>query len=374
MMEILGYHYGASQKASAAMKKGFAQAFNRFDAYSLSKYRGEGKEIKLVDIVNLVHPVPTEKNANAIKQLVDGTLKATETWEAKLTKAGQEASSEEEKAEFKKDVWIKLIKEKKMGYLALLRNLRNVAEQAPEVLVEALNSLTNEAFIKKSLIFPFQLLTAYKEFVSANTKEARLIKTGLSLAIDLSAQNLRSLNLSGETLVVVDNSGSMDSPVTKSPNVKCNELGALFGIAFAKAYNADIMEFGTSARYIPYDLNEGSIAFAADFGRKNKVGHGTDFTSIFKTLNKKYDRILIFSDMQGWMSGGAPRKQFYDYKLKYAADPFIYSFDLRGYGSMQFPESKVVAMAGYSDKVFDLMRVLEQDKDALIKEIKKIDL
>lgn len=372
MTEIVACYFGKNKGKALpnSLKKGFAKAFDKFDGYQLAKYKGDGKDVSLVDVVNLVHPKATKKNEKALDELVKGTLKSTETWEAKLTSAGQKAKSEDELSNLKKDAWVGLIREKKLGYLALLRNLRNIMETAPEVLDEALAALTNEAFIKSSLVFPFQYLIAYKQFSSMNTKESRKIADALSDAIDISCQNVKSLNFQGNTLVVVDNSGSMDSPVAKSEHMRKSELGALFGIVLAKAINADLMEFGTNARYINFSLKEHSMEFAAKFTGLNQVGHGTDFTSIFSTANKAYDRILIFSDMQGWRNGGAPTNAANNYKRKYDCEPHIYSFDLAGYGSMMFPENKVYAMAGFSEKIFTIMSLLEQDRKALINTIK----
>ena len=100
MMEILSYHMANNGKIPNAMKKGFAMAFDKFDRYQLAKYRGQGKGVKLVDVVNLVHPTPVEKNVDAINALVKGELKSFDTWETELSKAGQTASNEEEKAEW----------------------------------------------------------------------------------------------------------------------------------------------------------------------------------------------------------------------------------------------------------------------------------
>lgn len=369
MTEIVAYYFGKNKGKALpnSLKKGFAKAFDKFDGYQLAKYRGEGKDVSLVDVVNLVHPKAIEKNAKALDGLINGTLKSTETWEAKLTQAGQKASSDEELTSLKKDAWAGLIREKKLGYLALLRNLRNIMDNAPEVLDEALASLTNEAFIKKSLIFPFQYLIAYKQFSAMNTKESRKIADALSDAIDISCQNVKSLNFGGNTLVVVDNSGSMNTPVTNSAHMKKSELGALFGIVLAKAINADIMEFGTHARYINYSLKTHSMDFAEKFTGLNKVGHGTDFSSIFNTADKTYDRILIFSDMQGARSVTSSATA---YKKRFNCEPHIYSFDLAGYGSMMFPENRVYAMAGFSEKIFTIMSLLEKDRKALVNTIK----
>ncbi len=132
MSEILSYYYqNKGSKMPNSIKKGFAKAFDKFDGYNLAKYRSDNKGVKLIDIVNLVHPIPTEKNSEALKSLVDGKLKSTDTWESMLSQAGQAATSDEEKMELKADAWGELLTTGKIGQFALLRNLRNIIEQAP---------------------------------------------------------------------------------------------------------------------------------------------------------------------------------------------------------------------------------------------------
>ena len=374
MLEISSVYIQHNQKGLPnAMKRGFAKAFDRFDGYQLAKYRGENREFKLVDLVNLVHPVPTEKNEAGLKDLVDGTLRSTGTWESKLTKAGQDAKTDEEKAANKAQAWDELIRNRKIGYFALLRNLRNILVQAPGLVDEAIIMLTDERLIrsKRNLVMPFRYLVAYKQFASLNSHNGRKILEALDRAIEIACQNVPALE---NTLVVVDNSGSMGSPVAGSDHMKCAEMGAVFGMILAKRSNADIMEFGTNARYIKYRLRDSVMEFGKGFQSRNRVGHGTNFQAIFNTANKAYDRIVIFSDMQGWIGGGAPDQAVKNYKNRFDADPFIYSFDLRGYGTLQFPRERTFALAGFSNKVFDLMGILEADPKALINEIRKIEL
>ena len=66
MTEIMSYYLEnktdkKNPKFPASLKKGFAKAFDKFDSYQLAKYKGEKKDVKLVDVVNLVHPVPSKK-------------------------------------------------------------------------------------------------------------------------------------------------------------------------------------------------------------------------------------------------------------------------------------------------------------------------
>ncbi|HEU5289470.1 MAG TPA: TROVE domain-containing protein [Cyclobacteriaceae bacterium] len=360
MMEILSYHVTKNGKIPNAMKKGFAKAFDRFDKYKLAKYRGEGKGFKLIDVVNMVHPVPVEKNAEAINALVKGELKSFDTWESELSKAGQNAEGEEDKAEQKKEVWVNLIRENKLGYFALLRNLRNIIEQAPEVITEALGQLTNENAIKKSLVLPFRFLTAYEEIQKlSNGKIVRDVLVALNRAVDISVNNVHKFD--GETLVVLDESGSMSGkPAT---------IGALFSAVLIKSNNADFITFSDNARYQNVNPMDSTITIANSI---KFASGGTNFHSIFQTANKKYDRVIILSDMQGWIGYNTPSASFNEWKKRTGANPFVYSFDLNSYGSMQFPENNVFCLAGFSEKVFDIMKLMEQDKKALINEIKKV--
>lgn len=362
MGEILSYHFSKNGKETNAMKKGFAKAFERFDKYSLAKYRGEGKGMKLIDVVNIVHPVPVEKNAEAINALVKGELKSFDTWETELSKAGQEAETEDQKAEFKKDVWVKLVREKKLKYYALLRNLRNIIEQAPEIINEALQQLTDEVLIKKSLVLPFRYLTAYEEVQKLNDgKIVRTVLMALNKAVDISVSNVPKFD--GETLVVLDESGSMSG----KPSI----IGSLFSAVLIKSNNADFITFSDNARYRNVNPMDSTITISQSI---KFASGGTNFHAIFQTANKKYDRVIILSDMQGWIGGNCPTHEFNEWKKLTGANPFVYSFDLNSYGTMQFPEENVFCLAGFSEKVFDIMSLMEKDKNSIIKEINKIEL
>lgn len=363
MGEILSYHVSKNGKIPNAMKKGFAKAFDKFNEYQLAKYKGEGKGFKLVDVVNLVRPIPVEKNAEALRKLIKGELKSFDTFESELSKAGQEATNEEEKAEFKKDVWVNLVKEKKIGYFAILRNLRNIIEQAPEVLTEALDMLTDEKLIKKSLVLPFRFMTAFKAVQEKTGTHTRLTLMALNKAVDLSLNNVPKFE--GENLVVLDVSSSMTQGVGDKQSPAA--IGALFAASLVKANNCDFITFDRDARYVNLNPMDSTITLA------NSIifnGGSTDFRTIFIKANRKYDRVIILSDMQGWVGLNPPTREYNEWKKRCNANPFIYSFDLNSYGSMQFPEQNVFALAGFSEKIFSIMSLLEQDKKALVNTIK----
>lgn len=112
------------------------------------------------------------------------------------------------------------------------------------------------------------------------------------------------------------------------------------------------------------------------------AGGGTNFIDIFNVANKKYDRIILLSDMQAWMpqmswlglSHESPSAAYNAYKRRYNPDCKMYSLDLAGYGTLQVPEKDVYCLAGFSEKIFDLMKFFEEDKDALVNAIKAVEL
>lgn len=373
MLEIVAYYFNKGGKTLPnAMKKGFATAFDKFDDYQIAKYRGENKDVKLIDLVNLVHPTPTQRNAKALQALVNGTLRNENTWESKLTQAGQVAESKEDKAEKKAAAWKDLIASKKLGYFALLRNLRNIAEQAPDVLDEALQTLTNRNRIQKSKVLPFRFLSALDAIKDADIdrKYSRKIQKALNDAVEISLDNVPTFE--GNTLVVLDDSGSMTWGGGKDKKTPI-QIGSIFAAMLYKSNNADLMRFSDDASFVKPYYGDAAMTIANGL-KENAKSAGTNFHAIFKKATKPYDRVIILSDMQGWIGGYTPKKEFDAYKKRTGANPYIYSFDLSAYGSLQFPENKVFALAGFSDKVFDLMALLETDRHALVHEIEKIEL
>jgi len=373
MLEMLGY-FGSKHSDSAipnSLKKGLRLAVGKFDAYQLTKYKSSRSDVKMVDLFNLVHPKPVDSRAaDVYSKLINGELKNTETWEAKLSSAGQEvkemadgADKEEKLSELKESAWQELLESKKLGYFALLRNLRNISQQAPKLIPLAIEQLLNKEAIQKSLVMPFRFQTAYKELDEAGV--SRKLLDALNDATELSLSNVPKF--AGKTLIVLDTSGSMQGDPL--------DIGSLFGAVLFKANaDADLMTFDDDARYEKGISGKDSLLTIAEKLRKHDGG-STNFHDIFIKAKEKYDRTVILSDMQGWSGGyDNPTGDLQTYNKKFGADPFIYSFDLEGHGTLQFPENKIFCIAGWSDKILGVMALLEEDKNALVNKIKAIVL
>jgi len=111
-----------------SLKKGINDAFIRFDEYSLAKYKGEQNKLKMRDVPRICHPTPkTSKQSDLWKRLITGELQTPYTWETELSTKGNT-----------KEVWTELIDSGKVGYMALLRNLRNIINASPDNISKSL--------------------------------------------------------------------------------------------------------------------------------------------------------------------------------------------------------------------------------------------
>lgn len=350
MLEILSYFFETFDDALPnSVRKGFGDAFQRFDEYQLAKYKAGNKKVHLVDVVNIIHP----KSTPAIAALVNGTLKAPETWEVKKSAAGDDE-------ELKTKAWKDLIRERKMPYFALLRNIRNIMAEAPEMVDEMCDMLQDEKLIKKSLVLPFRYITALDN-INTNSIEGRKVLVALSNAVEISMNNLPKME--GRTLTVIDTSGSMEGMPAK--------ISSLFAAVISKATHGDIMVFSNTARYVNYNPMDSVLSNSQKF---RLAAGGTNFPSIFDTIDKHYDRIIVLSDMQGWGHGWDKMGDnlLRDYEKKFGKTK-LYSWDLKGSASLMFPQKNVAALAGWSDKAFDLLALLDKGED-MTKVIRNIEL
>ncbi len=360
-LEILAYQLGVyGRPVPNALKKGLGAALARFDEYQLAKYRRADAEVSLVDAVNLLHPPHTD----ALRKLINGTLPPAETWETRFTQAGQHAENDDALAAAKAETWRDLISNRKLGYFALLRNLRNILAQAPDLVELVVATLTDARLIRRSLVMPFRFTTALDALHAANLPNAGVVLAALSAAVDLSLENVPRFE--GRTLVALDGSGSMMGRPIK--------IGALFAAALAKgSTGADVMLFSTGAKYVSLNRRDSTLTLAGWLEAQCESA-ATNFHAVFETARCAYDRIIILSDMQGWVGTHAPTAAFASYKARHRCDPKAYSFDLAGLGTLQFPERHVYCLAGWSDKALETLRLLDTDAHALVRRIEAVEL
>lgn len=392
MLEIISYYFlrNPGKPLPNSIKRGFKIALESADAYELAKYQGKGKSVSLVDLVNLVHPKPTEKMQETFKLLMKGELKQFNTAEDKNTKSGQEvaekvktgqitkAEAEVELKEAKAENWKELIVDGTLGYLALLRNLRNIVEQTTdEVFKSAMNMLTDEKRVRKSLVFPHQIDIAFEVMLAEGNFGSRktAVLTAINTAYELAIPNLTELFTYGRTAVVIDTSGSMTSAVSlgKSKiNSKAVEKAALIGATLVKGIGADMYHFSTSCSKLTYNPLD-TVNTIKNVVLTRQYGGGTEFNTIFRTLEGKYDRVFVISDMQG--GDTLLRGSSYQTYVKTNGQPFIYSIDLCGYGTTMFKQNeKLINLFGYGSDIYEMVKKSEINPEQILKEIRAIQI
>jgi len=306
---------------SAQSKKGLAKAFTRFSEYDLGKYNREGA-VKLRDVLFLCHAKPKDKAQEDLwKRLIDGKLEVPDTWEVALSSGAD-----------KKETWERLLTEKKLGALALLRNLRNM----------------QSAGVDKNLIF-----TALGEMKTERVLPFRFIAAARAVPQweeSVEKPMLRCLEgrekLPGNTVLLVDVSGSMNSMISgKSDMTRMDAASALAILARELCENVAIFTFSNQVVAIP--PRRGFALRDAIVGSQHHSG--TYLGRAIESINQAndYDRIIVFTDEQSHDAVGKPKGK--GYLINVAS----YQNGV-GYGNWTHID-------GFSEAIFDY--ILETEKE-----------
>lgn len=330
-----------------------------------------------------------------------------------------------------KDVWNTMLYNHQLPYMASLRNIRNFLKRKADV--NALcKYLTNENAVLNSKQYSFRFYNAHKIIkplqevkhektgkVYYNKKVPKILKA-LDKAITISLDNIPKFK--GTTAIFSDNSASMsmggelldigkiqrlDLPQNKikreiqrnrdkyiqRPRTLPIEIASLMSVmAMRCSDDAIIGVFGQNFKEITNQLNQKkSIFLNTKIVKGTDVGHSTNAYKAIRWLTvtgTHVDRIMIFSDMQCYSEQDSPTSNIFEidpyvrdslfheyltYKHTVNKDVFLYSFDLTGYGTTQFPENtpNVVLLGGFTEKIFNFVNLFENSKIDPIQYIKQ---
>ena len=345
-----------------SIRKGINAVFSTFDEYTLAKYKGTGKAVKMRDLLLLCHPSPKDKEQSDMwKRLLEDKLATPITWETELSANGNT-----------KEAWEKLIDSGKVGYMALLRNLRNIINAKPRNIEKVWQTIENPVAVQRSKQLPFRFLSAYKTLDSMPNVGSRAFDA-LENAVDASIENIE--NLPGSTVIAVDVSGSMSSRVSANSDIMCSEIGMMLGlIANRICENAIFYTFDTSIKQYSHSRRSGILETCM---RESSCGGGTNMDLPFEAMLRhkiNADRVIIISDNMcnagSTMWGRKPVQSLAnEYRRQSGNDIWVHAIDLQGYGTQQFAWPKTNIIAGWSERVFDFIMLAEQGEGTLEKMI-----
>ena len=477
---------------SCQLRKGLAEAFNKFDEYQFAKYNRMNRKVTLRDALALVHPKPKDdRQADIFRKIKSDTLETPVTWETELSAVGQRHfDSKEEKEEAKREVWRKLVQSRRIGYMATLRNLRNMLGLGmdDETMQMVCDYIADPEAVRKSKQLPFRFLSAFLELTESKNvhsftshklnklsslhkkvckvqkvvekmrqgyfpKSVRVVKRyypqddrciynltdafkklgfrpskmhssyrtkkwkycehpsekdmkflesqenhllslrntqgkdeevlqSLESAVCHTAENIPGFDENTRVLLASDTSGSMRARVSRNSSVMCYHIGLLLSMLMRhRCKNVVTGMFGDIWKAI--DMSSVSILQSTVdmLSRAGEVGYSTNGYKVIDWLiqeHREMDKVMLFTDCQLWNSegwcGDAHLAEYWDrYKREVAPHARLYIFDLAGYGQspISMVRDDVFCIAGWSDKVFDILAAVERGKSA-IDEIRRI--
>ncbi len=345
------YWKDKKEPLSAQVKKGLARAFAKFDEYSLAKYNQDGK-VKLRDALFMCHANPKyatnplldgearivqreyvdKKSGNKVAKalerhdaslyakLVNKTLQTPDTWEVALSGGAD-----------KKEVFERLMSEKKLGALAFIRNLRNMQQAGCDKGKVQLYSET----VNIERVLPFRFIAAARHVPQWEPMiESMMLRC-------LTAQE----KLSGKTVIVVDNSGSMyGAQVSKKSEIDRSDAACALAILVREiADDPIILSFSNVTTLVP-----ARRGFALRDAIKNATQHAsTDtYTAIRAANSLKPDRVIVITDEQSQTRVSAP-----DCKKAYFVNVSVEKNGI-GYGAWTHID-------GWSEAIIDYIRATE---------------
>ena len=356
------------------LKKGIAKAMNKFNEYNYAKYNRTHKAVTFRDALKVVHPEPVnEKQSLLFKKILEDKLETPETWEVKI-------SASEGDMLKKKIAWEKLI-EDKLGYMAMLRNIRNMVASGVSIshMRKVAAKLGSEEEVLRSKQFPYRFLSAYRELQGCMQDRAMpLIMDALEDATRVSA---RFLPFPAEERIACfsDTSGSMNRPVSARSKIQFVDIGLLFSSLIVTRYRTAVCGvFGDTLEIVPV-TGKDPLSTTDRLSGIN-VGYSTHgYLTIQHLLDNKQvmDRIFLFTD--GQMYGGgfgfhrrspqeclstpdvsAIMRVWVEYR-KLAPEAKLYLVDLTGYHNTPLYSggNNVTLISGWSNEVFKIIRSLE---------------
>lgn len=379
--EMLAYWFSnyKGQQIPKPLKRGIADAAQKlYTEYNYLKYDSNSASVSFADVLQLCHVQPSSvwqdqlfvhvlnqqyKKDDAelgwqlrmIRNNQDVRKAATSrpevlldpetirnagmTWEAAQSLLGTVAKGNEM---LKRRMWEALVPN--MGYMALLRNLRNINDigVSDAVIRSIIQRLENPEEVARSRQFPFRFLSAYL----AN-KHSLTWASALERALQHSLQNVPELP--GRTLILVDISGSMDATTSYDSAMTRAQLAGLFGTALAvrNRDRATLVKYDSVSEVV--NVRPGASILTT---MKTFVPRGGTYTAKAVRENfRAHDRVIILTDEQS--GDGDPGAQI-------PADVPLYTWNLAGYKYGHAAGKPLrYTLGGLTDQAFRIIPLLE---------------
>ena len=305
------------------------------------------------------------------------SLAAAGQWEWVLSWLGEYKDTGSNSPLSKRQQWELVVSG--MGYMALLRNLRNLDEAGlkDSLANKIADKIANKDEVAKSRQLPFRFFSAYLNAPSVRWSNA------LEKAINHSIPNVPYLD--GRTLILIDTSGSMlanlgggprfrgkRSVTTQSPSMMAAAAVFALALALKNEGHVDVWGFADGQfQVLPESLKGMSLLPAVKVftDQAGKVGYGTQIEEAVRATYKGQDRVIVFTDMQTFPHNAGNRYfSMYgtgDITRAVPANVHVYGFNLSGYSNSAMASGSPYRheLGGLTDHTFRLISLLEMGAD-----------
>lgn len=364
-----------------------------------------GQNPSIADVIKMTHPKPQRDSSRAamLEWMIGKSRHAADL--PNLVKELEKFRNNFETAEFtglpqgipfqlvdslplKTEHWAKLAADggwhfTRMNLNTFLRH--EVFKKFPKMEQTIAEKLADKEVIKKARVFPYQLLSAFK-----NTSEApHDVREALQTAMEYAVDNVPVFE--GKAIILVDCSGSMQCSITglgrsHVSEVTCVDVAALFASAFLR-HNPKtvILPFDSDVRKLDVPLNpRDSVMTNAQ--RLSIRGGATALGNALEWVNKeqmKADAIIVISDYESWAdhgyySGGTkPSAEWRKFHNRNKGSKFI-CIDLTPGEAVQIEDRpNSINVGGFSDNVWTLVSDFLNDRlspEHMVGRIEEVEL
>lgn len=371
---------GRYVRPGRVIRKRLAGLFDTLDEYQFLRY-DRHMQSKLREILLLLRPKAKDAAHRILfSRMVKDLLPARISWEQELVALHlQHYDSIELKQMILRDKWKELISSFRMGYTALLANVRPVllVGVSGKVLKLAAEYLGNAAAVVRSSQQPYGLLNTYRELKEMQQGGCGMLMESLEKAALHSAWNIPGFSEEMRIVIAMDVSNSMRRPVREGSLVQRYDIGPLLGMLLQERCR-QVMTGILGNTWKPVELTSKAVLAGVNtfHTREGEAGYATNGHLVIEDLLKKglmMDKVFLFTDCEQWnsrpfnQSSGADLRSAWRAYRQLAPQAKLYLFDLAGYGKkpLEILPEGVHLIAGWNERIFRTLKAVERGKDTM---------
>ncbi len=362
------------QRPARVIRKALTLLLNRLDEFQYTRCT-RNTQLAIRDSLRLLRPRAADQTRKTLfSAILRDQIPVRSTWEQEWHALYQQHYENPEQRQVAlRDKWKEGISSFRIGYTALMDNLRPMlcAGVSGKVLKLAADYLGNAAAVTRSGTNPLRMLEVYRALQRMEQGGAGMLAEALEQAVLNSSWARSKFGSKGISVIAMDVSNSMRRPVDGLSGVQRFDVAPLLAMLWKSRGNQLITGIiGNTWR--PLELPAKPVLLAVDEFRKHEgeAGYAINAWLVLQDLLRRrqvVDRVLIFTDYRLWdnrsfnqPAGTDLGRCWREYRNQYAPNAKLYLFDMAGYGSrsLECLEDGVFLIAGWKERMMDILEAL----------------